>query len=237
MSEVIDHGTGAHQTRIEMREMMTLLPRVDDHRPIDGRSDLDRSSGPIRPSAGIGRSEGTAGEASRPVVGSRDVSRWDGADLRLRLYGLARRIVRCDDLAEDAVQEAMLSLWGLPERPHDPAAWLTRAVVFRSLQILRSRHRRRRHEERACSCRSERDPREDAHQAAEQREFAELVLSLLDELPESYRVVFQLREEEGREYGEIAERLRIPIGTVRSRLNRARRVLRDRLRDLQWSPT
>ncbi|WP_158633722.1 RNA polymerase sigma factor [Tautonia sociabilis] len=156
--------------------------------------------------------------------------------MRDRLHRVARRIVRCDDLAEDAVQESMLALWGLPERPEDPAAWLARAVVYRSLQILRSRQRRRRHEERACSCRSERDPRADAYQAAERREFAELVLSLLDELPESYRVVFQLREEEGQEYGEIAERLGIPIGTVRSRLNRARRVLRARLSDLKWSP-
>jgi len=160
---------------------------------------------------------------------------WDGEEFRLRLHRLARRIVRCGDLAEDAVQEALLALWGLPERPGDPAAWLARAVVYRSLQILRSRHRRRRHEERACSCRPEYDPREDASLAAERREFAVLVLSLLDELPESYRVVFQLREEQGREYGEIAERLGIPIGTVRSRLNRARRVLRNRLRDLEWS--
>src|SRR3954454_19720694 len=66
------------------------------------------------------------------------------------LIALARRILRSDDLARDAVQEALLSLWLEAEVPPNPRAWLVRAVVHRSLHLMRSRARRRRHEGLAC---------------------------------------------------------------------------------------
>lgn len=156
--------------------------------------------------------------------------------LRPRLLAISRRIVRCDDLAEDAVQEAMLGLWRLPNLPEDPSGWLVRAVVYRSLQILRSRKRRRWHEERACSCRREHDRQTDVHESLERRELADLVGGLLEELPESHRVVFRLREAEQLDYADIARALRIPIGTVRSRLNRTRKAIREGLERREWSP-
>ena len=62
--------------------------------------------------------------------------------------------------------------------------------------------------------------------AFERRELAQLLEDALRTLPEVYRSVFLLRELEGLEYGGIAVRLGVRVGTVRSRLNRARCALR-----------
>jgi RNA polymerase sigma-70 factor (ECF subfamily) len=61
------------------------------------------------------------------------------------------------------------------------------------------------------------------------RERAALVHAALAELSAEYRQVIVLREIDGCRYDEIAEILELPVGTVRSRLFRARLELRDRL--------
>jgi RNA polymerase sigma-70 factor, ECF subfamily len=63
---------------------------------------------------------------------------------------------------------------------------------------------------------------------------SQMVLSAIDDLPVHYREILLLCEVEEMSYQEIAETLSIPIGTVMSRLSRARRTLRDHLgRNLQ----
>jgi RNA polymerase sigma-70 factor (ECF subfamily) len=56
-----------------------------------------------------------------------------------------------------------------------------------------------------------------------------LVQSALDELAEDYRTAIILREMEGMSYEEIAEIVGVPIGTIRSRIHRARTELREKL--------
>ena len=68
---------------------------------------------------------------------------------------VARRILGDEVQAWDAVQEAMIALWNEEEVPPNPRAWLTRAVVLRSLHLARCRTRRRWHERRACERRPE----------------------------------------------------------------------------------
>jgi RNA polymerase sigma-70 factor (ECF subfamily) len=63
-----------------------------------------------------------------------------------------------------------------------------------------------------------------------ERSNSQLVQSAIDELPVNFREILLLCEVEEMSYQEIAETLSIPIGTVMSRLSRARRTLRDRLR-------
>ena len=65
-----------------------------------------------------------------------------------------------------------------------------------------------------------------------QQEQQELVLSALQELPDEYRTVLILKEMEGMKYEDIAEVIDSPIGTVRSRIHRARSELRENLRFL-----
>jgi RNA polymerase sigma-70 factor (ECF subfamily) len=63
----------------------------------------------------------------------------------------------------------------------------------------------------------------------ERREHVEMVHAALAELSSEYRTILVLREIDGCRYDEIAEILDLPIGTVRSRLFRARMQLRDQL--------
>jgi len=71
-----------------------------------------------------------------------------------------------------------------------------------------------------------RDPRADPERRAESVELLDRVEDALRELPEHYRVVVWLRDGEELSYQEIADVLDVPIGTVRSRLARARDALR-----------
>jgi RNA polymerase sigma-70 factor (ECF subfamily) len=65
--------------------------------------------------------------------------------------------------------------------------------------------------------------------AAMTRELESVLQVCLDELPDHYRMAFVLRTFEELNYEEIAEVMGCPAGTVKSRLNQARRMLRDRL--------
>lgn len=68
--------------------------------------------------------------------------------------------------------------------------------------------------------------------AAMGHELNEILQGCLEELPEPYRMTFVLRTFEDMSYDEIAEMMDCPAGTVKSRLNQARRLLRDRLKEM-----
>jgi RNA polymerase sigma-70 factor (ECF subfamily) len=72
----------------------------------------------------------------------------------------------------------------------------------------------------------------DPSEPIERAERVELVQSALDRLAPDHRAVVVMKDLDGLRYEEIAEILNIPVGTVRSRLHRARLELRDRLRGL-----
>lgn len=69
--------------------------------------------------------------------------------------------------------------------------------------------------------------------AARQHEMDELLQRCLEELPEHYRMAFVLRTFEDLSYDEIADAMGCPAGTVKSRLNQARVLLQQRLRELE----
>lgn len=64
------------------------------------------------------------------------------------------------------------------------------------------------------------------------KEFETILQRCLTELPEHYRMTFVLRTMDDLSYEEIASVMGCPVGTVRSRLNQARKMLRDRLKEL-----
>ena len=64
-----------------------------------------------------------------------------------------------------------------------------------------------------------------------QRQRAALIEEAIQQLPEKYRRVIILRHTEEREYGEIAKMLKLPIGTVKAHIFRARELLYKSLRD------
>lgn len=145
-----------------------------------------------------------------------------------RMLRVARRFLSNDDLAWDAVQESLLSLWRAPERPADPGPWLVRTVIHRCLHLLRTARRRCHYEGQAESA----TPivhRDDPAARLEGRSLRRALEAAVHTLPVDQRLVFVLREIDGLEYAQIAQALGLPLGTVRSRLSRAREVLRRRL--------
>ncbi len=107
--------------------------------------------------------------------------------------------------------------------------WIYRVAVNEALQHLRRSQRSR---ERTLEQEpTDRSP--DSYQNVDDKELLEHALGLLD--PE-LRSAFLLREVEGLSYREIADALEIPEGTVGSRLNRARRELKQHLIVLGWEP-
>ena len=81
---------------------------------------------------------------------------------RERAQHHARRILGCDHLADDAVQEALLALHAEPTEPEMPGPWLVRATVHRALHLRRTLQRRQRHEQAAGRRLHIRRPREGA---------------------------------------------------------------------------
>ena len=65
--------------------------------------------------------------------------------------------------------------------------------------------------------------------ALERKEVGELLLDAIEKLPFSHRTILLLKEVEGLSYDEISTTLDLPLGTVKSRLARARKSLRDKL--------
>jgi len=145
------------------------------------------------------------------------------------LHAIARGIVPSHDLACDAVQETLLTLWLQPDEPPDLRGWLVRTTVHKCLHVLRREDRRGRHEERAGVERTEACPLCDPGLPAEEDELRARLDVAIADLSDELRTTFLLRSEKGLEYQEIAAALSIPIGTVRSRLKRARESLAARL--------
>lgn len=153
--------------------------------------------------------------------------------LALRLTGNA---AEAEDLAEDALVRAVRGLPGF-RGDCDAGVWLYRIVMNTWKNRLRSPRlafwRRLRGFSSAAGEAPEADPPDPApgpeaaaEAAARRALFAEAVAALE---PED-RALLVLRELDGRSYGEIAQALSVPVGTVRSRLSRAREKLRSLLR-------
>lgn len=137
----------------------------------------------------------------------------------------AHAIVGSDDLAWDAVQETLLRLWNRGFLPPDPRRVLAHLVQHSALHLLRCQTRRRGHEglssgtEESCCA-------DDPLREVEASELRASLRAAIARLAAEFRVVFELYELEGQSYEEISSALGIPVGTVRSRLNRARARLR-----------
>ncbi|HEY8551291.1 MAG TPA: RNA polymerase sigma factor [Vicinamibacterales bacterium] len=157
-----------------------------------------------------------------------------------RLFRIARAILREDTEAEDALQEAYLDAYrhmaGFRGQS-SVGTWLTRLLVNRALMRLR-RNRRDRVVVPFPSGRDRQDDTETtmADRAGEspmdatlRAEIRRLIERRLDQLPVAFRTVFVMREVDGMSVEETAECLGIPPATVRTRLFRARALLRQAL--------
>jgi RNA polymerase sigma-70 factor (ECF subfamily) len=146
-------------------------------------------------------------------------------------YRFARWLGRSEPDAEDVVQEAMLRAWRAFEdlREPDAKAWLL-AIVRNCAASLHRREQRRGHvplpEEHGPDGAAMVAPSGDPEGAVTELEQQRVLRRLLAELPEDQREVLVLREIEELNYREIAAVIGAPIGTVMSRLSRARGALK-----------
>lgn len=150
-----------------------------------------------------------------------------------RLYRAARSIVRDETQAEDVMQAAyVLAFQNLRQYSGRASfgAWLTRIAVNEALGRLRGA---RRFDQPADNEGDGMDrfasATPDPEQAAATSEVRQLLQGLIDDLPESSRTVFVLRDVEGMSTAEASEALGISEENVKVRLHRARATLRSGL--------
>ncbi len=142
------------------------------------------------------------------------------------VYGAALRIVRNPVMAQDLAQEAFVRAHrALPgfRGQAQVRSWLYRIATNLALNAVQ---RRREYPTDALPDRpARRDPALDTERAAMGRELEEAIAELPDKLKEP----LVLREYEGMSYQAIADLLDLPINTVRTRILRGRRALRERM--------
>src|SRR3989475_11034374 len=146
-------------------------------------------------------------------------------------HNLARWLLRNEQDAQDVVQEAYLRAFKSFTGFHgsNGRAWLLAIVRNTSYTLLKKN--------RAVDLTTTFDEEIHAvgHESVspakilEHAEDAELIKNAMDELPVEFREILTLRHQESLSYNEIGEMLKIPIGTVMSRLARARGKLKEYL--------
>ena len=157
-------------------------------------------------------------------------------------FGLAFRVLRDERHAEDAVQEAFLTVWrtaaSFRAERAKASTWILTLVHRRAVDLVRREERRRTEpltDEPALESAAE-----STEEAAWLRFERERVQSALRQLPDVQREAIELAYYGGFSQSELAERLGVPLGTIKSRmfagLARLRELLEDSAQEGSWKP-
>jgi len=159
-------------------------------------------------------------------------------------YGLALRIVRDERLAEDAVQEGFLTVWRTAatyraERAR-ASTWILTLVHRRAVDLVRREERRRAEpltDELGVGVEDGAAPTDEAAWLRFERERVQLALR---QLPDVQREAIELAYYGGYSQSELAARLGVPLGTIKSRmfagLARLRELLDESADEGSWKP-
>ena len=156
-------------------------------------------------------------------------------------YGVALRVLRDAALAEDAVQEAFVTLWRtaarfVPERAR-ASTWLLTLVHRRAVDAVRREQRRRTEPLEQAAHPATAGADDDALLRLER----ERVQGALAQLPDAQREALELAYFGGFTQAELADRLGQPLGTIKSRmfsgLRRLAELLGEGEREDAWTPT
>src|SRR5512134_2990442 len=148
------------------------------------------------------------------------------------LFGIALRLLNDEDVAADAVQEALISAFRRFStfRGDSLRSWLARVVVNACYDEMRKKRRQHSVPLELFNSEGEEietsywlvDPQADPELQFEANELQNAIQASLDKLPTIYRLMLVLVDIEGMSYEEAAAAAGIPVGTVKSRLARAR---------------
>ena len=153
-----------------------------------------------------------------------------------RLYRAIRAILRDDKDVEDVMQQAYVDAYLHLDQFRGTAkfaTWLTRIAVNRAIRIGQGERRQlalvSRDADADFAIEHTAAPGLDPEHAMYGHELKAVLETLVDDLPDPFRVVFVMREVEGLSTAETAASLSINEDTVKTRLHRAKRLLRDQL--------
>jgi RNA polymerase sigma factor (sigma-70 family) len=145
-----------------------------------------------------------------------------------KLYGYAYRILRDKEGSEDAVQEAFVKLWKMNKRLNEYESVEALAVtIVKNYCIDQIRKQKHIEQDDKSSFAVYHDSEPNPHDKLERDETSWLMRRIIDDLPEIYREIIQLRDIEELSYEEIAEKTGQNINTLRVNLSRARKTVRD----------
>ena len=159
-------------------------------------------------------------------------------------YGIAYRVLRDDRLAEDAVQEGFLAVWrsaaAFRADRAKASTWIVTLVHRRAVDIVRREERRRAEPLESESRPDPVDQTGSAEDAAWLGFERDRVQAALRALPDTQREAIELAYYGGYSQSELAERLGVPLGTIKSRmfagLARLRELLDEAESEGSWTP-
>ena len=155
-----------------------------------------------------------------------------------QVYSIALRMVRSSEDAEDLAQETFVRMFRALDRydlDRPFAAWLFTIASRLAIDHLRRKRirpislfRRDAESDEEWTIEVE-DPGLKPDEVTVHAEEETRSRDLIDSLPEHYRIVVMLRHQQDLSYEEIAEALKLPLGTVKARIHRARALLKNRI--------
>jgi RNA polymerase sigma-70 factor (ECF subfamily) len=158
-----------------------------------------------------------------------------------KVFRLAMSLVKHKEDAEDVTQEVFLTVCSKINNLMESKAlssWIYRITANASLMKIRKSGRSEeisfeedlpRFDQNGMHVKPVKDWSENPERKASSKEVMDFIKENLEDLPDSYRVVFLLRDMEGLSNNEVAEVLDISLTAVKSRLHRARLFMRERL--------
>ncbi len=155
---------------------------------------------------------------------------------RNRVLGVAARMLGDRVEAEDLAQDVFVKVYHALGSFHGEAlfsTWLYRITANACLNRRKKQNRERRLQDAVEDIEPLGfDPFSNPHSLLERKQLGALLERIIRELSEEQRIVLILRDIEGLSYEEIAASLNVELGTVRSRLHRARREAQARIKAL-----
>lgn len=191
---------------------------------MDTLNHFDHDSASVQPASELPNAHTTDRLVASCVAGDNAAMQAIYEQCKSRVYGLMVRMVGRQD-ADDLTQQVFLQMFRKLDQFSGQSrleTWLFRLATNEALQYLRKQKRQTTNPYVL-------DPVTVDDDRLVRSEESQLVQTALERLEPELRVVFLLKEQQGLSYRDIAESMGIPEGTVGSRLNRARKELRQQL--------
>lgn len=156
---------------------------------------------------------------------------------------LIRRMIKVEEDVQDLVQETFIKAYNALasyQTTYSFSAWLYRIASNNCIDF----HRKKRVHIISLNQKFNDSDEEEEIEIEDQSYMPDIgvinedkrqaIIQAMSALPENYRQIIQLRHEEDLDYNEIAEKLNIPLGTVKAHLFRARRLMYDELKNKKY---